>query len=187
MSIFSHPAEASTKLKNYSGEEIFKGVILGQGELAYRFPELWTDELIQHSNTKENLKYTDMILKEMDKEDSRYFKDLHDAVYSKDHLRTQKLFKQGGMQFMTISKKFEEGKGSKQEIEQGTAYQDTTKQANGFGAIVVSVFTMVALLTHAVGVTFYLEAAAAGPGLSVAQNDLQNEEMVNKTIELVTQ
>lgn len=38
----------------------------------------------------------------------------------------------------------------------------------------------------AVGLTFYLESVAAGPGLSVSQDDFQNEDVVNRTIEVVT-
>lgn len=38
----------------------------------------------------------------------------------------------------------------------------------------------------AVGLTFYLESVAAGPGLSVSQDDFQNEDVFNRTIEVVT-
>lgn len=38
-------AEAS-ELK-YSGEEIFRGVLFGQGEVAELFPELWNEELLK--------------------------------------------------------------------------------------------------------------------------------------------
>ncbi|MBT2200794.1 hypothetical protein KLI54_21290 [Bacillus thuringiensis] len=69
--------------KDFSGEELYKGIIFGQGEVANLFPEVWNEEKTSNVNNKESLKITTMIVNEMKLSDPFYFINLKKAVNSK--------------------------------------------------------------------------------------------------------
>ncbi|WP_052659530.1 MULTISPECIES: sporulation delaying protein family toxin [Bacillales] len=161
--------------KTYSGEEIFRGVLLGQGPVAEMFKEMWPDEIRKQANNEANIKFTNDIIKQMKKEDPTYFNSLKKAIYSKDYLKTQNLFHQGAKKFIQIAEEK-----NKVEIARNGDLGDA--HAQGLTAVLVAGITMVAIYSHAALLTFYLWAAAAGPGLSSATNKLENEKMVHDVI-----
>lgn len=86
-------AEAS-ELK-YSGEEIFRGVLFGQGEVAELFPELWNEELLKATSTEEAYKAVDNIIAGVKEYDKNYFKKLENAFKKKDAVKIDQAFKLG--------------------------------------------------------------------------------------------
>ena len=86
-------AEAS-KLK-YSGEEIFRGVLFGQGEVAELFPELWNEELLKATSTEEAYKAVDSIIAGVKEYDKNYFKKLENTFKKKDAVKIDQAFKLG--------------------------------------------------------------------------------------------
>ncbi|ANN35633.1 hypothetical protein A9498_30115 (plasmid) [Bacillus thuringiensis serovar coreanensis] len=81
--------------KDFSGEELYKGIIFGQGEVANLFPEVWNEEKTSNVNNKESLKITTMIVNEMKLSDPFYFINLKKAVNSKQPLEVYQAFENG--------------------------------------------------------------------------------------------
>ncbi|WP_210366017.1 hypothetical protein [Bacillus sp. REN3] len=77
-------ASAKLKGKKPNGEQLFAGLILGQGEFAKEFDTVWTKDMLEKANTPEAQKDAKLILKEMKKVDKGYFGKLEKAVYEKD-------------------------------------------------------------------------------------------------------
>ncbi|MFE4764781.1 sporulation delaying protein family toxin [Bacillus mycoides] len=81
--------------KDYSGEEIYKGIVLGQGKVATLFPQVWDEEQIRKVNSKESSDLTTKLLNEMKLSDPSYFNNLKKAVDSKEPLIIQQAFENG--------------------------------------------------------------------------------------------
>ncbi|PEL01729.1 hypothetical protein COL24_04845 [Bacillus toyonensis] len=82
---FNRPygVKAATK-KEFTGEEIYKGVVFGQGPVTKIIPQVWDEEKIEMANSKENKKITNTIIREMKTKDSTYFKRLEQSFKIKD-------------------------------------------------------------------------------------------------------
>ncbi|PFD48716.1 sporulation delaying protein family toxin [Bacillus cereus] len=81
--------------KDYSGEEIYKGIVLGQGKVATLFPQVWDEEQIRKVNSKESLEFSAKIINEMKSSDPSYFNNLKKAVNSKEPLEVNQAFENG--------------------------------------------------------------------------------------------
>ncbi|ETT84688.1 sporulation delaying protein family toxin [Bacillus mycoides] len=93
-------ASAKTLTKNkLTGEELFAGLILGQGDFAKEFDTIWTEEMLKTSNSKEVKAQAKIALAEMKKVDPTYFDKLEKAVYSEDLNETYNLLQTGGTVF----------------------------------------------------------------------------------------
>jgi SdpC family antimicrobial peptide len=161
--------------QQYSGEEIFKGIFFGQGEVAEQLATSFTKDQLALNNGKEAKKETDKIVKEMKKLDKHYFKDLKKAVYNEDYLLTKELLNKGGELFYKVV--------NGQEQQQASKVGEVTTSASGV-AILFLAITTVAVYSHAGIVTFYAYAAALrwGPGLSSEESDTNQEIVVDDVI-----
>ncbi|PEE71152.1 sporulation delaying protein family toxin [Bacillus thuringiensis] len=81
--------------KGYSGEELYKGIVLGQGKVAKLFPQVWDEEKLRNVNSKEALELTTKLINEMKLSDPFYFNNLKKAVKSKDALEINQAFENG--------------------------------------------------------------------------------------------
>ncbi|MFF2908247.1 sporulation delaying protein family toxin [Paenibacillus sp. NPDC057934] len=72
-------AQANKNFTNFSGEELFRGLFLGQGEVVEYIPELPSKKEI---NTEENIKFANDITEKVNNADDQYFNELREAVYS---------------------------------------------------------------------------------------------------------
>lgn len=88
-------AKTTESAKEYSGEEIFKGIVFGLGDLGGKLPvdPKVTKDL---NNNQDTLAAIETILAEMDRLDSTYFSELQDAAYSKNPLKVDKAIDEGG-------------------------------------------------------------------------------------------
>lgn len=86
---------AESAQHEYSGKEIFKGIVFGIGELGGKLP---VDSRITQDVNKnqEALKMIDNIVNEIDRLDPEYFKELQDAAYSKNPSKVDKTIERGG-------------------------------------------------------------------------------------------
>lgn len=82
--------------KEYSGEEIFGAIALGQGELAKEFPEIWSDQMYEIANTKENSLHAKSILNRLSEDNPEYLNKLEKAVQTKDYIKVNQLLEKGG-------------------------------------------------------------------------------------------
>lgn len=69
---------------NYTGEEIFKGILFAQGPLAKELDTLYNKEVLQLANTQETKKAVNYLTKEIRKKNPKYFDSLKKAVEQKD-------------------------------------------------------------------------------------------------------
>ncbi|ETT84691.1 sporulation delaying protein family toxin [Bacillus mycoides] len=81
--------------KDYSGEELYKGIVFGQGKVAKLFPQVWDEEKIRNVNSKESLELTTKLINEMKLSDPFYFNNLKKAVNSKEPLEISQAFENG--------------------------------------------------------------------------------------------
>lgn len=86
----------SNQLHKFNGEEIFSGIVLGQGKVASLFPQIWTKDMLHAANEEENQKIALQIVDAMKKIDSSFFVALEDAVYSKNYRAVDKALSVGG-------------------------------------------------------------------------------------------
>ncbi|MGG0219811.1 sporulation delaying protein family toxin [Bacillus mycoides] len=97
ISFFNGPSIANAQTsKKFTGEEIFRGVIFGEGQVAKSFPQIWTKELLAKSNSKEQKQVIDAIVVEMKSVDSNYFNELKNAIDTKNSLEINNAFEKGG-------------------------------------------------------------------------------------------
>lgn len=82
--------------KEYSGEEIFAAIALGQGELAKEFPEVWSDEMHEIANTEENSSLAKSILNRISEDNPEYLEKLEKAIQNKDYIKVNQLLEKGG-------------------------------------------------------------------------------------------
>ncbi|HDX9529914.1 MULTISPECIES: sporulation delaying protein family toxin [Bacillus] len=82
---FNRPydVKAATK-KEFTGEEIYKGVVFGQGPVTKIIPQVWDEEKIEMANSKESKKIINTIISEMKAKDSTYFKRFEQSFKTKD-------------------------------------------------------------------------------------------------------
>ncbi|HGE5782742.1 TPA: sporulation delaying protein family toxin [Bacillus pseudomycoides] len=116
-----YSVKAETK-KEFTGEEIYKGIVFGQGKVAKELPQVWDEKKMQMANSKENAEVVNKIIMEMKAKDSTYFKRLEQSIKTKD--------------FMAIKKEFENGsvllKNTVENLNFNVQTKETTQQ-NGTG------------------------------------------------------
>ncbi|ADV94850.1 sporulation delaying protein family toxin [Bacillus subtilis] len=98
VSIFSGatPITQAKNLHKYSGEEIFAGIVFGQGEISKKFPEIWNTNDYNVRNSDKSKELTQLLISEMKKIDPQYFNDLKKSVYEKDLKLIDEEFSKGG-------------------------------------------------------------------------------------------
>ncbi|MCZ8497361.1 sporulation delaying protein family toxin [Priestia megaterium] len=77
-------AQAKSINTKLSGEELFTGLVFGQGDVAKQFPEIWTKDMLKKANSKDAKKDVKILVSAMKKVDPNYFTDLEKAVYNQD-------------------------------------------------------------------------------------------------------
>ncbi|MDA1477340.1 sporulation delaying protein family toxin [Bacillus changyiensis] len=85
-------AKVNENHTNYSGEELFKGLFLGQGEVAKRIPELPEKKEI---NTKEAKDFGNELTEMIKKKDEKYFDELKESVYANNPKKISNMLEKG--------------------------------------------------------------------------------------------
>ncbi|GLO66116.1 sporulation delaying protein family toxin [Oceanobacillus kimchii] len=173
-------ANSSNDLTEYSGQDIFKGIFLAQGEVGDKLSDQWVEDQIEVNNSKEVVEFTDEIIETMDKENPSYFKDLESAIYSKNYNNTNKLLEKGGDLFFNIV----EDKAEYSSSEEVESAKDASKAA-AIVAIAFIVVTTAVAYSHAGVVTFYAYAAGVqwGPGVDSKSTETSKEMAVKHIID----
>lgn len=84
------------KINHFTGEDIFKGLVFGQGEVAKIFPEVWSKDMLKQANEEENQKLVTKVLDEMKKIDGSFFIQLENAVKSSNYISVDRALSTGG-------------------------------------------------------------------------------------------
>jgi len=160
-------SRAESAQHEYSGKEIFKGIVFGVGELGGKLP---VDSRIMRDTNKnqETLKVIDNIVNEIERLDSDYFKELKDTAYSKNPTKVDKAIERGGDLV--------------QEALDNLGYTATSKQDADLAASVV-----VANITGAINALAYLTVAVYEYvwfwGNSAPSSQLEKEAYVIEVME----
>lgn len=99
-SLFVHNAFARSihspqKIYSFTGEEIFRGIMFGQGEVAKLFPELWNNKTRELANTPKALITVDTYIEQISKKDIQYFENVKYAVMSGNPYKIDEIFSKG--------------------------------------------------------------------------------------------
>ncbi|MFJ7747461.1 sporulation delaying protein family toxin [Peribacillus sp. NPDC097295] len=90
-------ANAKAQANNeYTGEELYKAILFGQGEASNLLDDLWTEEGKETSNTEQGLDFTNKLVKSIKTSDPDYFEDLEDAIYSGNQVEIENTLELGG-------------------------------------------------------------------------------------------
>lgn len=89
----------------YSGEELYRGIIFGQGEFG---KEVITDTVeYEKMNSAESIEFVDKYIAYIKEKDPLYFKKLETTLYSKNATRSLAMLQNSGKQFDAFLEQFE--------------------------------------------------------------------------------
>lgn len=197
--------------KSYTGMELFKGIVLGQGEVAAMLP--YTPQQNQASANVQTEKEAlcNEVLNDIASTNPGYFEDFAAAIYSKNHYQIEQAIKEGAalaIKAGVVSEKFgkqfsaqtgiaredlgkfnlntKEGLKSFEQYAADKMNNDTDKEKlrnmKGTCAAVVVVVVVVAVVAIAVAVAFSQEEQQTERQLSA--NSLLREKLVAQIAEL---
>lgn len=170
-------------ITNFTGEELFKGIIFGQGEVANELPFMWTEDVLKETNSPEAKEVVDDVIAMINKVNPDYFSELKKAIDSENRVALNSLINETGQYLDEYAK----------QMDLENPDQEALNSAQGrsiiaaVGAIVYlgGAVTTVLLVTHAVALT----AGVAKYGwkytyqLDGSGNQFTQENMVNNVIE----
>ncbi|GGA91159.1 sporulation delaying protein family toxin [Ornithinibacillus halotolerans] len=81
----------SANAKQYSGEELLKGIIFGVGDAA-KDMGVWTDEEFEINNSKEVIEQVDLLVGEIGQLDATFFDRFEENIYSSNYVKLEKNF-----------------------------------------------------------------------------------------------
>lgn len=145
--------------KKYSGEELYKGILFAQGDVAKELPSIWDKETIKMSNNKKGLAFTNEIVKSINKNNPKYFKELEQAVYSGNQLTIERSLIRGAKYFGDFVEK-------KKLAQSTTAKATSNAEAKGAVAGLVAVVYAAGAVTTAGVVTHVVVATAGGAAVA---------------------
>ncbi|EKO8593240.1 sporulation delaying protein family toxin [Staphylococcus pseudintermedius] len=151
VTMFTDKAEAKTF--QYSGEELYRGIIFGQGRVAEKLPEIWTPELREETRNERNEKITNEVVEYVKKHDPSYFKELKEVIEKGNEKEISATLDKGGQLFG----KFAESTGIIKRM--------NDERDSGFRCAVLPVYAVVTfgaavVVTHAGAVTVALAGVA---------------------------
>ncbi|EJH4557144.1 sporulation delaying protein family toxin, partial [Staphylococcus pseudintermedius] len=144
---------AEAKTFQYSGEELYRGIIFGQGRVAEKLPEIWTPELREEARNERNEKITNEVVEYVKKHDPSYFKELKEVIEKGNEKEISATLDKGGQLFG----KFAESTGIIKRM--------NDERDSGFRCAVLPVYAVVTfgaavVVTHAGAVTVALAGVA---------------------------
>ncbi|PEK57862.1 sporulation delaying protein family toxin [Bacillus wiedmannii] len=94
----SLPAAQAAQVKSfeYSGEEIFKGFVFGQGDIGKGLSGVFSKPALQEFNKKEMKEFANLMVKRINEKDPGFFKELQKATYSKNPQKVDELLSKAG-------------------------------------------------------------------------------------------
>lgn len=141
------PKSNETEAATYSGEDLYRGIMFGQGEVAKKLPKIWDkDTLTKADMNSKSKKIIDGTVKYIKENDSNYFDELKKSLNSGDENALSESLQKGGTYFGEYVEKNDLVKKANKEAESGfecAVYPYYAVAA--FGAAVVA--------THAAAVT----------------------------------
>ncbi|WP_242227342.1 sporulation delaying protein family toxin [Bacillus cereus group sp. BfR-BA-01315] len=103
---FNKPYSVNAETE-FTGEEIYKGLLFGQGKVAESLPKVWDEKKLTITNSKENKEITNKIIMEMKSIDPTYFKKLKQAINEQDLVEIKRTFENGNMLLNSAIKKLD--------------------------------------------------------------------------------
>ncbi|MFQ3843320.1 sporulation delaying protein family toxin [Staphylococcus pseudoxylosus] len=148
------PRNNETQAATYSGEELYRGIMFGQGEVAHKLPKIWSEDIITKADMNgQSKKIIDGTVDYINKNDSTYFDNLKQSLNSGDEKKLSENLQKGGAYFGEY-------------VEKNDLINKANEQAeSGFECAVypyyaVAAFGAAVVVTHA--------AAVTGGGVAVA-------------------
>ncbi|MFB1052090.1 hypothetical protein ACEWET_14345 [Paraliobacillus sp. JSM ZJ581] len=93
----SAATQHDTVNQTFTGEEYYKGLIFGQGEIGEIL--IRDEEILNSTNSDENTEFITEVMAYIDQEYPQFFNDLQDAIESKDPTRAQDLLEKSRIYF----------------------------------------------------------------------------------------
>ncbi|WP_419744151.1 sporulation delaying protein family toxin (plasmid) [Macrococcoides bohemicum] len=181
-SVVNQPAVAKNNVissksnisNQYTGEELFKGILMGQGKVAKKFPEIWNTEILKDANTKKSKELANKIILEIKKQDSTFFDRYEKAIYSNNPVEIDKVFNEGSELFRIAN----ENLGINLEVDPATG--QCVAVAGGLVAVAGAMYVFGAH-TAVMYVQVYAEVAYWGKK-SVANNEFEKEMFIQDVV-----
>ncbi|MBZ3766587.1 MULTISPECIES: sporulation delaying protein family toxin [Bacillus cereus group] len=93
---FQNSADVNAQAKmNYTGEELYKGIVFGQGKVTSILPHMWDEKTMEKANSKEALELTNQLINEMKLIDYNYFNNLKSSIDSKNPVKINQALEDG--------------------------------------------------------------------------------------------
>ncbi|WP_218012265.1 sporulation delaying protein family toxin [Bacillus thuringiensis] len=94
----SLPSAQAAQVQNfeYSGEDIFKGFVFGQGEIGKNLSSVFSKSALKELDKKEMKEFANLVEKRINEKDPGFFKELQKATYGKDPQKVDELLNKAG-------------------------------------------------------------------------------------------
>ncbi|ETT84690.1 sporulation delaying protein family toxin [Bacillus mycoides] len=162
------------KQMNFSSEEIYKGIVFGQGEVAKLFPQVWDEKNLEIANEKENKELASKLIKEMKSTDPTYFKRLNQTIKKKDPGEIKQVLENGNILLNDSIEKLE----LKMQTQKYARQQGT-----GFGTLASGVVSLSYISPAILVVPVVTDKPVIAVDGFQHQNDLETEKLIKSIAE----
>lgn len=141
------PSKKETHASTYSGEQLYRGIIFGQGKVGKMLPNIWEQDIRDQANhNSNNKKIINKTVAYIKNKDPQYFKNLELAIEKGDEKYIESQLNLGGQYFGEYVEKNDLINKSNSEAQKG--FRCVT-----YPYYAVAVFSAAAAVTHAAAVT----------------------------------
>ena len=91
----NHEVEATS----FNGEDLYRGIIFGQGKVAEKLPDIWSKEFREEAKNERNTKIINDTVKYIKKNNPKYFDELKKAIDLGDEKKITAALDKGGQLF----------------------------------------------------------------------------------------
>ncbi|MDQ7112050.1 sporulation delaying protein family toxin [Staphylococcus simulans] len=138
----NHEVEATS----FNGEDLYRGIIFGQGKVAEKLPDIWSKEFREEAKNERNTKIINDTVKYIKKNNPKYFDELKKAIDLGDEKKITAALDKGGQLFGNYAE-------STGLIDKINKEKDRGFRCAVYPAYAVAVFGAAVAVTHAAAVT----------------------------------
>lgn len=144
-------AKGESRGTNFTGEELFKGLIFGQGEVAEKLPFIWNEEVLKETNKPEVQEVANAVSALIKEENPEYFSKLRKSIDSGNRVELNALLTEAGEHLDAYAEKV----GLKNVDQEALDTAQGRSIIAAVGAIVYlgGAVTTVLVVTHGIAVT----------------------------------
>lgn len=178
----SQKTQASALTKNFSGEELYRGIFFFQGEAGKKINVEVAKQVEKAQSKPETKQFIDENIAYVKKQDPDYFKKLEQAIYIKDFVKVKQQIAQGSKYFQENMKSFN--------MEVQNSLDSSRQLVAGLLVVVYAglIFTTVAGAAHlAYTVSVYVQVGIKHSKVTYYEGDNNSrfgfEKLINNVIE----